>query len=91
MRILALETEVAGADAAAFRRLARDEAVLALECASLEEAAAALDGLPFVRAGLIRFELVPLRPYPGFARLFEPGEPGLPGAGVSPGSRPSRG
>jgi hypothetical protein len=51
----------------------RDEhyAVLALECASLEEAQAALDSLPLVRAGLIRFEYLPLIPYPGFARLFE--------------------
>jgi hypothetical protein len=26
--------------------------------------------LPLVRAGLIDFELVPLKAYPGFARLF---------------------
>ena len=30
-----------------------------------------LDTLPLVRAGLITFELVPLAPYPGLARLFE--------------------
>ena len=49
-------------------------AVLVLECASLDEASAALRELPLVQAGLIEFELVPLRPYPGFARLFEGAE-----------------
>jgi len=29
-----------------------------------------LAGLPFVAAGLIQFEVFPLRAYPGFARLF---------------------
>jgi hypothetical protein len=51
-------------------RADRSEAVLVLECADLDEARAALDSLPLVRAGLVRFELIPLRPYPGFARLF---------------------
>jgi hypothetical protein len=51
-------------------RADRGEAVLVLECTSLDEARAALDALPLVRAGLIDFELIPLRPYPGFARLF---------------------
>jgi hypothetical protein len=51
-------------------RADRSEAVLVLECASLDEARAALDSLPLVRAGLIDFELIPLRPYPGFSRLF---------------------
>ena len=27
--------------------------------------------LPLVQEGLITFELIPLAPYPGFARLFE--------------------
>ena len=45
-------------------------AVLVLECASLDEARLALGELPLVQAGLIDFELVPLRPYPVFARLF---------------------
>lgn len=44
--------------------------VLVLECESLDEAAQALAGLPLVKAGLITFELVPLAPYTGFARLF---------------------
>lgn len=45
-------------------------AVLVLECASLEEAQQALATLPLVQAGLISFEVIPLVPYPGFARLF---------------------
>ncbi len=52
-----------------FRR-EHDEAVLVLECASLEEARQALESLPLVQNGLITFELIPLRPYPGFERLF---------------------
>ena len=45
-------------------------AVLMLECEDLRAAEEALASLPLVRHGLIRFELVPLRAYPGFARLF---------------------
>jgi hypothetical protein len=45
-------------------------AVIMLECASVEEAKKALDSLPLSRAGLISFDLMPLAPYPGFARLF---------------------
>lgn len=45
-------------------------AVLILECADLAEAEQAVNSLPLVKAGLISFELVPLQPYPGFARLF---------------------
>jgi muconolactone delta-isomerase len=45
-------------------------AVIMMECASVEEAERALATLPLVKAGLISFELMPLVPYPGFARLF---------------------
>jgi hypothetical protein len=45
-------------------------AVLVLECAEIADALAALDRLPLVQAGLITFDLIPLKPYPGFARLF---------------------
>ena len=45
-------------------------AVLVLECADAAEARQVLDTLPLVQAGLIDFELIPLRAYPGFARLF---------------------
>lgn len=48
----------------------RSDAVLILEASSPEEAQAALDTLPLVKAGLIRFEIIPLVPYPGLARLF---------------------
>jgi hypothetical protein len=45
-------------------------AVLVLECASTEEAATTLAKLPFVREGLICFDLIPLTAYSGFSRLF---------------------
>lgn len=51
-------------------RADRAEAVLILECSGVAEAEAHLSTLPFVAAGLIAFELIPLRPYGGFARLF---------------------
>ena len=46
------------------------EAVLVLECDSVDEARRQLAELPLVRAGLIDFRVVPLVAYPGFARLF---------------------
>lgn len=49
----------------------RSEAVLILECEDAEGARQILEGLPLVQAGLIRFEIIPLVPYPGFERLFE--------------------
>lgn len=45
-------------------------AVLMLECADVDKARAVLATLPLVHAGLIDFDLIPLRAYPGFARLF---------------------
>lgn len=48
----------------------RSAAVLVLESTGLDEARRELDRLPLVREGLIAFELIPLVPYPGFARLF---------------------
>ncbi len=48
----------------------RHTAVLVLECADTDEARRHLDTLPLVRHGLITFELLPLTPYDGFARLF---------------------
>ena len=48
----------------------RNEAVLVLECASVSEAERILSALPFVQNKLITFELIPLRAYPGFERLF---------------------
>lgn len=54
-------------------RFDRHTAVLMLECADLAEAEAILATLPLVANGLIRFNLVPLAPYSGFARLFSNG------------------
>ncbi len=51
-------------------RADRSEAVLILECADLNDAQQTLESLPLVQAGLISFEVIPLVPYPGFARLF---------------------
>ena len=55
-------------------RADRHEAVLVLECADAAEAARTLATLPLVASGLIAFEVIPLVPYPGLARLF--GAPG---------------
>ncbi len=46
-------------------------AVLVLECVDELAARAILASLPLVEAGLITFEIIPLEPYSGFARLFE--------------------
>lgn len=51
-------------------RADRSEAVLILECADGNEAQQTLESLPLVQAGLITFDIIPLVPYPGFARLF---------------------
>jgi muconolactone delta-isomerase len=53
-------------------RADRNEAVLVLECDSLAAAQQALGSLPLVKYRLITFELIPLKAYPGFARLFAP-------------------
>ncbi len=50
----------------------RPDAVLVLECRDEAEARSALASLPLVKEAVIDFEIVPLRPYPGFARLFPP-------------------
>jgi muconolactone delta-isomerase len=52
-------------------RADRNEAALMLECASTAEAHEALATLPFIQAGLITFDVIPLKAYPGFERLFE--------------------
>jgi Muconolactone delta-isomerase len=51
-------------------RADRSEAVLILECQSVEEAREALSALPFIQNKLISFEIIPLKAYPGFERLF---------------------
>jgi len=49
----------------------RSEAVLVLECKSTAEANEYLKTLPLVKHKLIRFEVIPLIPYPGLSRLFD--------------------
>lgn len=51
-------------------RADRSEAVLALECQTMGEAQEALSTLLFVKNQLITFELIVLKAYPGFERLF---------------------
>jgi len=45
-------------------------AVLVLECTNVIEVRRLLATLPLVQAGLIDFDIIPLIPYDGFARLF---------------------
>jgi predicted aconitase with swiveling domain len=49
----------------------RSQAVILLEAESTAQGQAVLGQLPLVKAGLIEFEVIGLRPYPGFARLFK--------------------
>ncbi len=51
-------------------RADRKEAILILECDNPDTARNILETLPMVRHGLITFEVIPLLPYSGFARLF---------------------
>lgn len=46
-------------------------AVLLLEWENRSALEEWIAGLPLVREGWIRFEVLPLQPYDGFARLFE--------------------
>lgn len=48
-----------------------NNAVLILECADEIEAKKILDTLPLVKENLIKFEILSLMPYDGFARLFK--------------------
>ena len=52
-------------------RLERSEVVLVLECQTVEDAREVLSTLPFVKNQLITFELIPLKTYSGFERLFK--------------------
>lgn len=51
-------------------RADRNDSVIILECPDVRSAETYLQGLPLVQEGLIRFECISLKPYPGFARLF---------------------
>src|SRR5512136_277301 len=48
-------------------------AVLILECVSAAEGHQVLNSLPLVKEGLITFQIIPLMPYSGLARLFVEG------------------
>lgn len=49
----------------------RNEAVIILECDNETEAKSILKTLPLVEKGLIDFEIIPLKAYTGFERLFK--------------------
>lgn len=48
-----------------------ENAVIILECASKDEAIIILSTLPLVKAGLINFDVMELRPYTGFDRIIQ--------------------
>ncbi|WP_159522389.1 muconolactone Delta-isomerase family protein [Sunxiuqinia indica] len=52
-------------------RADENSAVLILEANSVDQANQKLQQLPLVKNKLIEFELIPLKAYPGFARLFQ--------------------
>jgi len=70
----AWELHQAGVIRELYFRAESESAVLVLECAGADEARRALETLPLVESGLIAFDLIPLRPYPGFGRLFAGGD-----------------
>jgi hypothetical protein len=49
----------------------RPGAVLVLECDDVAEAERLVATLPMAKAGLLDFELIPLRPFMGYRQLFE--------------------
>jgi muconolactone delta-isomerase len=64
------ELQQAGILREIYFRQDQSTAVLVLECENFAEGLNVLGSLPLVQAGLITFEIIPLEPYPGFARLF---------------------
>jgi len=64
------ELYLAGVIRETYFRPDQHAAVLMLECADDAQARRVLDTLPLVEARLIDFEIIPLIPYPGLARLF---------------------
>ena len=65
------ELHQAGSIRELYFRADPQRAILVLECDSTDEAEMMLAQLPYVREGLIAFELIPLKAYSGFARLFD--------------------
>jgi len=68
LALWALQQE--GVVRAAYFRADRKEAVLVIEAPSVADGEAELRRLPLVQGEYIAFELIPLAPYDGFARLF---------------------
>ena len=66
----AWELHQAGIIRELYFRADKNDAVLVLECVSVDEAREILAALPLVQAGLISFEIIPLMAYSGFERLF---------------------
>jgi len=64
------ELQQSGALREAWFRADRPDAVLVLEAESVEAARQAIATLPLVAHGLAAFDVIPLAPYPGYARLF---------------------
>jgi len=60
----------AGVIRESYFRADRSEAVLVLECQTVDEAQEAFSTLPYFGNQLITFELIPLKAYPSFERLF---------------------
>lgn len=60
----AWELHEAGTVRELYHRADEGAAVLVLECDTLDEATEALASLPLVAAGLVEFEILPLRAYP---------------------------
>ena len=52
-------------------RADQSNAVLVLECETIMEAEETLSKLPLVKNSVIKFDLIPLKPYSGFSRLFQ--------------------
>lgn len=48
-----------------------NDAILVLECDNLETAQALVADFPLVKAGLIEFQIVQIKPYNGLRRLFK--------------------
>ncbi len=69
----AWELHQAGTFRDLYFRADQSSAVLVLECGDVAEARQILASLPLVAHGLTEFEVLPLRSYPGFERLFAPG------------------
>lgn len=64
------ELHQAGTIRELYFRADKHDVVLMLECESVIEANKILASLPFIQANLITFEIIPLKAYSGFERLF---------------------